>query len=77
MTSRTHPVLVFNPASTSVLNDQLVDIAFITAFCGVSDKWVYRQIQLGHLPGPIKLGRNSRWLKSDIEGWLQNIANVR
>lgn len=77
MTSRTHPVLVINPASTSVLNDQLVDMAFITAFCGVSDKWVYRQIQLGHLPGPIKLRRNSRWLKSDIEGWLQNIANVR
>ncbi|HHR3253017.1 helix-turn-helix transcriptional regulator [Citrobacter arsenatis] len=52
-------------------------MAFITAFCGVSDKWVYRQIQLGHLPGPIKLGRSSRWLKSEIEGWLQNRVNVR
>lgn len=77
MTNRTHPVLAINPASTSVLNDQLVDMAFITAFCGVSDKWVYRQIHLGHLPGPIKLGRSSRWLKSEIEGWLQNRVNDR
>lgn len=77
MTNITHPTLASSPASTSVLNDQLVDMAFITAFCGVSDKWVYRQIQLGHLPGPIKLGRSSRWLKSEIEGWLQNRVNVR
>lgn len=77
MTNRTHPTLASSPASTSVLNDQLVDMAFITAFCCVSDKWVYRQIQLGHLPGPIKLGRSSRWLKSEIEGWLQNRVNVR
>lgn len=77
MTNKTHPIDTDNPVSKSVLNDQLVDMAFITAFCGVSDKWIYRQIQLGHLPGPIKLGRSSRWLKSDIEGWLQNRVNIR
>lgn len=77
MANRTHQTPANSSASTSVLNDQLVDMAFITAFCGVSDKWVYRQIQLGHLPGPIKLGRSSRWLKSEIEGWLQNRVNVR
>ncbi|MCD2457985.1 hypothetical protein LRM39_05770 [Enterobacter cloacae complex sp. 2021EL-01261] len=77
MTNRTHPTLASSSASTSVLNDHLVDMTFITAFCGVSDKWIYRQIQLGHLPGPIKLGRSSRWLKSVIEGWLKNRVNVR
>ncbi|ANZ89374.1 MULTISPECIES: helix-turn-helix transcriptional regulator [Enterobacterales] len=66
MKNETHPV------STSVLNDQLVDMAFITAFCGVSDKWIYRQIQLGHIPGPIKLGRSSRWRKSEFEEWMTN-----
>ncbi|WP_449554923.1 helix-turn-helix transcriptional regulator [Lelliottia amnigena] len=71
MTNKTHPISAITPASTSVLNDQLVDMTFITTFCGVSDKWIYRQIQLGHLPGPIKLGRSSRWLKSEIEEWLQ------
>lgn len=70
MTNRTHPTLASSPASASVLNDQLVDMAFITAFCGVSDKWIYRQIQLGHIPGPIKLGRSSRWRKSEIEEWM-------
>ncbi len=77
MTNEIHPTLICSPVSTSVLNDQLVDMAFITAFLGVSDKWVYRQIQLGQLPGPIKLGRSSRWLKSEIEEWLQKRVNVR
>ena len=64
--------------STSVLNDQLVDMIFITTFCGVSDKWIYRQIQLGHFPGPIKLGRSSRWRKSEIEKWMMSrIATSR
>ena len=35
MTNKTHPILASSPASTSVLNDQLVDMAFITTFCGV------------------------------------------
>lgn len=71
MTNRIHPTQTTSPASTSVLNDQLVDMTFITAVCGVSDKWIYRQIQRGHLPEPIKLGRSSHWFKSEIEEWLQ------
>ncbi|HHQ8364291.1 TPA: helix-turn-helix transcriptional regulator [Salmonella enterica subsp. diarizonae] len=54
-------------SAISLLNDQLVDMAFITTFCGVTDKWIYRRIRLGHLPVPIKLGRSSRWLKSEKE----------
>lgn len=72
MKNRIHLTATGSPASTSVLNDQLVDMAFITAFCGVTDKWIYRQIQLGHLPGPIKLGRSSRWFKSEAEEWMRS-----
>ena len=72
MKNRIHPTATSSPASTSVLNDQLVDMAFITTFCSVTDKWIYRQIQLGHLPGPIKLGRSSRWFKSEIEEWMRS-----
>ncbi|MBT0463225.1 helix-turn-helix transcriptional regulator [Morganella morganii] len=44
---------------------------FITQFTGSTDKWFYKQIQEGKFPKPIKLGRSSRWLKSEVEAWLQ------
>lgn len=62
----------------TLLSDQLVDMKFITAFTGLTDKWFYKLIQDGVFPKPIKLGRSSRWLKSEVENWLQQqIAKSR
>ena len=55
----------------SLLTDKMVDMAFITEFTGCSDKWFYKLIQDGLFPKPIKLGRNSRWLKSEVEDWVK------
>lgn len=54
-----------------VLNDQFVDMKFITRVTGLTDKWFYKLIQDGAFPKPIKLGRSSRWLQSEVEDWLQ------
>ncbi|MCS2166321.1 helix-turn-helix transcriptional regulator [Scandinavium manionii] len=54
----------------ALFEDQFVDMKFITHFTGLSDKWFYKLIQDGEFPKPIKLGRASRWLKSDLEEWL-------
>ncbi|MEY0436789.1 helix-turn-helix transcriptional regulator, partial [Providencia huaxiensis] len=43
---------------------------FITHLTGLTDKWFYKLIQDGEFPKPIKLGRSSRWLKSEVEHWL-------
>jgi len=62
----------------SLLSDKMVDMAFITEFTGCSDKWFYKLIQDGLFPKPIKLGRSSRWLKSEVEDWLlERIAASR
>ncbi len=58
--------------ATSLLNDKMVDMKFITEFTGLSDKWFYKLIQDGEFPKPIKLGRSSRWMQSEIELWVQN-----
>ncbi|EFN5410312.1 AlpA family transcriptional regulator [Escherichia coli] len=58
-------------STTSLLNDQFVDMKFITRLTGLTDKWFYKLIQDGEFPKPIKLGRSSRWLKSEVEQWLQ------
>ncbi|EKT65498.1 helix-turn-helix transcriptional regulator [Providencia alcalifaciens] len=53
-----------------LLNDQFIDMKFITQLTGLTDKWFYKLIQDGEFPKPIKLGRSSRWLKSEVEQWL-------
>lgn len=55
----------------SLLDEPLVDMKEITKFTGLTDKWFYKQIQEGQFPKPIKLGRSSRWQKSQVEAWLQ------
>ena len=62
----------------SLLEDQFVDMAFITNLTGLTDKWYYKLIKDGLFPKPVKLGRSSRWLKSEVEAWLQaRIAQSR
>lgn len=63
---------------SDLLNDQFVTMAFITKLTGLTDKWFYKLIQEGTFPKPIKLGRSSRWLQSEVETWLQQrIAQSR
>lgn len=62
----------------NLLNDKFVDMAFITQLTGLTDKWFYKLIKDGEFPKPIKLGRSSRWLQSELETWLQlRIAQSR
>ncbi|VXD08642.1 conserved hypothetical protein [Enterobacterales bacterium 8AC] len=59
----------------NLLDDKLVDMAFITTFTGLTDKWFYKLISEGKFPKPIKLGRSSRWLESEVEAWVQHCIN--
>lgn len=62
----------------SLLDDQLVDMRFITKLTGLTDKWFYKLIKDGLFPKPIKLGRSSRWLHSEVKAWLlERIADSR
>ncbi|MEY1238040.1 helix-turn-helix transcriptional regulator [Providencia manganoxydans] len=55
----------------ALLDDQFIDMKFITVLTGLTDKWFYKLIQDGEFPKPIKFGRMSRWLKSEVVQWLQ------
>ena len=57
--------------NTALLDDQFIDMKFITTLTGLTDKWFYKLIQDGEFPKPIKFGRMSRWLKSEVVQWLQ------
>lgn len=53
-----------------LMNDKLVDMTFITQFTGLTDKWFYKLMSEGKFPKPIKMGRSSRWLESEVKSWL-------
>ncbi|BBT88868.1 Rha family transcriptional regulator [Enterobacter cloacae] len=59
----------------SLTEDQFIDMAFITNLFQMTDKWIYKLIKDGTFPKPIKLGRSSRWLKSEVEAWVQERIN--
>lgn len=60
-------------SATTLLNaeDPLIDMHFITTYTNMTDKWFYKLIGDNQFPKPIKLGRSSRWRKSEVEAWMQ------
>ncbi|EBO0021238.1 AlpA family transcriptional regulator [Salmonella enterica] len=58
-------------ASLLSTDDPLIDMAFITTCTGMTDKWFYKLIGDGLFPKPIKLGRSSRWRRSEVESWMR------
>lgn len=51
-------------------DDILLSMKDITAHSGLSDKYYYSLIARKLFPRPLKIGRSSRWRKSDYEAWL-------
>ena len=70
-TTNTNSTTLSTNNNCPLLADQFVDMVFIARFTGLTDKWFYKLIQDGKFPKPIKFGRSSRWLKSEVETWIQ------
>ena len=62
-------------STIDIHSDQMVDMAFIVRFTGMTDKWFYKSIQEGKFPKPIKMGRSSRWLESEVVLWFKDKIN--
>ncbi|HAL6251736.1 TPA: AlpA family phage regulatory protein [Escherichia coli] len=62
-------------STIDIHSDQMVDMAFIVRFTGMTDKWFYKLIQEGKSPKPIKMGRSSRWLESEVVLWFKDKIN--
>lgn len=71
MNNKTDSAPTNDTSAIPLLNDKMVGMTFITEFTGLTDKWFYKLIKDGAFPKPIKLGRSSRWLQSEVEAWMQ------
>ncbi|WP_145503804.1 helix-turn-helix transcriptional regulator [Yersinia vastinensis] len=70
--------IIASPDTLLSAQDPLIDMTFITTYTGMTDKWFYKLIGDGLFPKPIKLGRSSRWFKSEVESWMrQRITDSR
>jgi predicted DNA-binding transcriptional regulator AlpA len=49
----------------------------VIAVCGMGHSWIYAKLKEGKFPRPVKLGRSSRWRRSEITTWLNNPTSWR
>lgn len=57
-------------ADIDLHTERFVTMAFITELTGMTDKWFYKLISDGKFPKPIKFGRASKWLESEVKEWM-------
>ncbi|MYC29322.1 MAG: AlpA family transcriptional regulator [Chloroflexi bacterium] len=56
--------------------DRLLTLKDVMAITQLSKPSLYRQIQEGSFPKPLKIGRrSSRWRASDIDHWLEGLSS--
>jgi predicted DNA-binding transcriptional regulator AlpA len=72
-----------NPTFSTIQNLQNRPVRLLTRFearerlGGLSDDKFYSLIRAGELPPPIKLGTSSRWLETDVDGFILKLAESR
>ena len=57
------------------MSDKFITINQITIKISRSKSVIYRLINNGEFPPPIKIGRGSVWPESEIDAWMQDLIN--
>lgn len=57
--------------------DRIIRIPEVLERVGLSRTTIYQKIKEGSFPKQLKLGRTSGWLESEIDAWIQNLADKR
>lgn len=56
---------------------RLWTLSQVAKFLGVCPRTISRRVDEGHLAPPIKVGRSSRWFRSDLDCYLQKLEQLR
>ena len=54
--------------------ETLVPLRQLESIVGFRKSKIYQLIESGQFPRPIKIGRSSRWLSSEVQEWIYKLA---
>ena len=57
--------------------DRIIRLPEVLERVSLSRTTIYQKIQEGSFPKQLKLGRTSGWLESEIDAWIEKLANSR
>lgn len=58
--------------STTNLVEELLGMERVTQCTGHSKTWIYDRVNEGTFPAPIKVGRRTLWIMSEVQLWIRN-----
>ncbi|MEE1296394.1 MAG: helix-turn-helix domain-containing protein [Bifidobacterium sp.] len=63
---------------TPTMKETLLTIDQVSEYLGISKKFIYqsRVYRPNDVPPAIKIGKNLRWRKSDVDNWVANQQTV-
>jgi Predicted transcriptional regulator len=53
-----------------MLQQRLIDIEEVKQMAGIGTTSVYDKMKTDGFPKPVKLGRMSRWVESEVQAWI-------
>ena len=56
---------------------QLLRLSEVEGLVGLKKSKIYAMVKQGDFPAPLKIGRASSWLRSELEAWIAFRANLR
>ena len=60
------------------MKKKILKASEVAEYVNVSKSQIYKLVQQGRLPKPIKLGdRGSGWVLSEVDAWLQSRVDLR
>ena len=61
-----------NPLASGASSERLIRLPEVIVITGLSRTQVYEKVNTGELPAPIKDGRSSRWVLSEVQAYVAN-----
>lgn len=58
-------------------DDELMELDEVLVFIRMSTAFIYKEIKAERFPKPIKQGRRSFWLRSEVRAWRQARIEAR
>ena len=54
---------------------KLIPIRDVKIITGFGSSWIYKKIQDDEFPSPVKIGRSSRWIESEVTSWSESLIS--